>query len=137
MAINLSNAVRTNLFAATSMETVIGTSPLLKIFTGAVAANCAAADPSGEIVNMALPSDWLDAPANGAVNKSATAWTANASANGTAASWRIKDSTNTTCHIQGNCTNTGNGGDMTLDNVVIAINQTITITGFLLTAPNA
>jgi hypothetical protein len=120
-----------------NIEANIGTTPLLKLFTGTVPANCAAADPAGLVVNMTLPSDWLEAAANGAVNKTATAWTANASANGTVNSWRIKDSTNTTCHIQGNCTNTGNGGDMTLDNIVIAINQTVTITGFLLTAPNA
>jgi hypothetical protein len=34
-------------------------------------------------------------------------------------------------------TATGGGGDLTLDNVVVALGQTVTITGFTLTEANA
>jgi hypothetical protein len=39
--------------------------------------------------------------------------------------------------LQGSITATGGGGDMTLDNTSIASGQTITVTGFTLTAGNA
>ena len=42
-----------------------------------------------------------------------------------------------TQHIQGTVTNTGGGGDMTVQNVVVEAAQAITITGFTLTAGNA
>jgi hypothetical protein len=43
------------------VETTIGTGPLLKIFSGAVPANCAAADPAGLLCAITLPSDWMAA----------------------------------------------------------------------------
>jgi hypothetical protein len=39
--------------------------------------------------------------------------------------------------MQGTVTATGGGGDMTLDNAVIALAQVVTITGFTLTDANA
>jgi hypothetical protein len=51
--------------------------------------------------------------------------------------FRIKDSGAAACHVQGSITATGGGGDMTLDNIVIASAQTITISTFTLTAGNA
>jgi hypothetical protein len=47
------------------------------------------------------------------------------------------DSTGATCHEQGTVTITGSGGDLTLDNNVIAASQTITITSWTKTDGNA
>ena len=134
MAINMSVAVRTAMLAA--IETAIGENAILHINTNAVPANCAAGGSGTLLANMALGESWLADAANGAVAKTGTWQDANANANGTAGHWRIYASDGTTCHLQGNCTNTGGGGDMTLDNVVIAVNQAVTVTGFTLTAGN-
>ena len=112
------------------IETTIGTAPLLRIFSGAEPANCAAADPSGTLATITLPSDWMAAASAGAKAKSGT-WSVAASGTGTAASWRIKDSSDTTCHIQGNTT------DMTFDNTSISSGQTVTVNTFTITAGNA
>ena len=85
---------------------------------------------------MALPSDWMAAASGGTKAKSGT-WSGTADAAGTAGHFRLKDTTDTTCHMQGSVTATGGGGQLELDNVVIASGQTITITAFTLTAPNA
>ena len=46
----------------------------------------------------------------------------------------MKDSTDTTCHIQGTVTITGGGGDLTMDNNVLASGQTVNQNSFTLTA---
>lgn len=135
MAIQLSVAVRNGRLDA--IETVVGVSAVLKIFTGAQPANCAAADSGTQLVNMALQSDWAAAAASGAKAKSGTWQDASADAAGTAAHFRLYASDGTTCHLQGSVTATGGGGDLTLDNVVIAAAQQVTITGFTLTDGNA
>ena len=123
MAIQLSVAVRNAMLD--QIETTISTAPLLDIRTGAQPANCAAADAGTELEHMTLPSDWLAAASAGAKAKNGT-WTGTTDVAGTAAHFRIKESTDTTCHIQGSVTGTGGGGDMELDNAVIASGQTIT-----------
>lgn|SRR5262249_27247869 len=112
------------------IETTIGTAPLLKLFSGAEPANCAAADPSGLLCTITLPSDWMNNAASGQKTKLGT-WSGTASAGGTIASWRIKDSGDTTCHLQGNTT------DMTFDNTNVANGQTVTVNTFTITAGNA
>src|SRR3954469_10594017 len=113
-----------------AVETQIGTTAVLKIFTGAQPANCAASDPAGTLVTMTLPSDWMAAASTGSKAKLGT-WSATASGSGTAASWRIYASDGTTCGMQGNTT------DMVFDNTNIASGQTVTVTAFTLTAGNA
>jgi len=114
-------------------ETTIGVSAVLKIFSGAEPANCAAADPTGLLVSMTLPSDWMNAASAGAKTKLG-AWSAAASGGGAgtnAASFRIYASDGTTCGIQGNTT-----VDMTLDNISIATGQVVTVNTFTITAGN-
>jgi hypothetical protein len=113
-----------------AIESTIGTLAVLKIFSGAEPANCAASDPAGLLVTITLPSDWMAAASGGAKSKSGT-WSATASGTGTAATWRIYESTATTCHIQGNTT------DMTFDNTSIASGQTVTVNTFTINAGNA
>ena len=113
-----------------AVETATGATAVLKIFSGAEPANCAAADPTGPLVSMTLPSDWMNAASAGAKTKLG-AWSATASNTGTAASWRIYASDGTTCHVQGNMT------DMILDNNSIASGQVVTVNTFSITAGNA
>lgn len=138
MAIQLGTTVRNN--RLDSIETTVSTSPILEIWSGALPANCAAADAGSKISNGALPSDWLAAAAAGSKAKLGT-WTltglAAAGAGTAGVYWRIKDSSATTTHMQGTLTVTGGGGDMTVDNVNIANAQVTTVTGFTLTDGNA
>lgn len=134
MALQLSVAARNALLDA--IETTIGTAPYLDIRTGAQPTDCAQADAGTELEHMALPSDWLAAASAGTKAKSGT-WTGTADAAGTGGHFRLKDTADTTCHMQGSVTATGGGGQLELDNVVIASGQTITITAFTMTAPNA
>ena len=131
MAIQYSVAV--NNARLDSVESTIGVSAVLKIFSGALPANCAAADPSGTLVSMTLPSDWMNNASSASKTKLGT-WSATASGTGTAACFRIYDSTATTCGIQGTC---GLGtGDLQLDNTSIASGQTVTVNTFTLNAAN-
>lgn len=116
------------------VEATIGVSALLKIFSGSVPANCAAADPAGLLCTITLPSDWMANASSGTKAKSGS-WSAAASASGTGASFRVYDSPGTTCHLQGTV---GQGsGDLSLDNTNIASGQTVTVNTFSLTAGNA
>jgi len=120
-----------------AIETEIGTSAVLKIRTGAPPADCGTADSGTVLATLNLPSDWMAAAASGAKAKTGTWQDASADAAGTAAHFRIYDSGGSTCKMQGTVTATGGGGDMTLDNAVLASGQVVTITGFTLTAPGA
>lgn len=111
-------------------ESHIGTAPILELRSGAPPANCAAADSGTLLAQMTLPSDWMTGAASGSKSLSGTWQDLSANNAGTAGHFRIKDSTGTTCHDQGTVTITGGGGDMTLDNNVLAAGQQVTITSF-------
>jgi hypothetical protein len=134
MAVQLGIATRNARLDA--IETTIGTAPLLDLRTGAQAADCATADAGTELEHMTLPSDWLGAATGGTKSK-AGSWTGTVDAAGTVAHFRIKESTDTTCHMQGTVTATSGGGDMEIDNVVLAVGQTVTVNTFVLTDGNA
>lgn len=135
MTLQLSTAVRNALLDA--IETAISTSAILKIRTGSVPANCAAADSGSVLATVNLPSDWMAAASGGSKAKSGTWEDTSADASGTAAHFRLYASDGTTCHAQGTVTATGGGGDMTVDNTSFAAAQDFIVTGFTLTAPNA
>lgn len=116
-----------------AVETTIGASAKLRIYTGAPPANCAAAATGTLLAEITLPSDWMAAASSNSKGKSGT-WSGAASAAGTAGYFRIMDNAGTTAHIQGTC---GQGtGDLSFDNAVIANGQTITVNGFTLNAAN-
>jgi hypothetical protein len=123
--------------ALDAIETAIGTGAVLKIRTGAAPATVATADSGTVLATLTLPTDWLAAATSRAKVKAGTWEDASADAAGTAAHFRIYASNGTTQHLQGSVTATGGGGDMTLDNVSIALAQTITITAFSLNGPAA
>ena len=135
MAIQLSVTVRNA--RLDSIESTIGTSAIMRIRTGAQPANCAAARTGTVLATLNLPSDWMLAASAGTKALSGTWTDSSADAAGTAAHFEIMDSTGTTCHLQGNVTATGGGGDMTLDNLVFAAAQSFTVTSFSLTDANA
>lgn len=135
MTVQLSTSVRNARLDA--IETTIGTSAVLKIRTGAQPANCGTADSGTVLASCTLPSDYLAAAASGSKSKSGTWEDTSADAAGTAAHWRLYASDGTTCHAQGTVTATGGGGDMTLDNAVLAAGQQFTVTSFTLTDGNA
>lgn len=134
-ALQLSVAVRNA--RLDSLETAIGTSAKLKIRTGAAPADVATADSGTVLATFDLPSDWMAAASGGTKAKAGTWQETSADAAGTAAHFRIYASDGATAHIQGTVTATGGGGDLTLDNAVIAVAQVITITSFILTDGNA
>jgi len=111
------------------IQTTIGGSGTLKIFSGAEPANCAAADPSGLLATIVLPATFLTSSAG--VTTIAGSWSVAASATGTAASFRMYDGSSV-CHVQGNCTT-----DLILNNTSITSGQTVTVTSFTVTAGNA
>ena len=119
-----------------SIETTVGTAPKLQIRTGAQPASCATADSGTLLCEMDLPSDWAAAASSGSKAKAGT-WSDVGVAAGTAGHWRLKDTAGTTCHAQGTCTATGGGGDMTLDNTSIAVDQTVTVNTFTMNEGNA
>lgn len=111
------------------IQTTIGASGTLKIFSGAEPANCAAADPAGLLATIALPASFLTS--TGGVTTIAGSWSVAASGAGTAASFRMYDGSSV-CHVQGNTTT-----DLVLNNTNIASGQTVQVTAFTVTAGNA
>lgn len=135
MTLQLSVAVRNARLDA--IETAAGTSPLLRIRSGAAPANCAAADAGTVLAELALPSDWAAAASGGTKAKSGTWEDLSANATGTAAHWRLYDSTGSTCHAQGTCTATGGGGDMELSTTSIVAGDVVQVTGWTFSEGNA
>ena len=121
--------------ALDAIETAIGVTPTLELRTGAVPANCATADSGTVVATMVLPSDWLAAASAGVKSLSGTWQDLSADAAGTVLHFRIKQGV--TCHWQGTVSITGGGGDMTLDNNVVAAAQQVTITALTLTMGGA
>lgn len=135
MAVQLSTAVRNARLDA--IETTIGTSPIMKIRSGAQPANCGTADSGTVLATLTLPSDWMSNASGGAKALSGTWQDTSADATGTAAHFRIYDSGGSTCHYQGSVTATGGGGDLTVDNVSFASGQSFTVSSFTITDANA
>jgi hypothetical protein len=123
--------------ALDSFETTVGTTPLLRIYSGSMPANAAAAATGDLLCEITLPSDWLSAASSGTKSKSGTWAELTADDDGTAGYYRIYESTGTTCHEQGECTDTGGAGPMKLSSTTIVAGQPVTIATYVITAGNA
>lgn len=134
MAMNYSVTLRNN--QLNQIEVTVGTAAKLYLRTGAKPTACADADAGTLLATLSLPSDWMNAASSGSKTLLGT-WSGTGAAAGTAGHFRIKDSAGTTCHLQGSVTITGGGGDMELDNPVIANGQTVTVSTFTVSAGNA
>lgn len=128
-------SVRVRNAALNAVETTIGPAPTLELRSGPPPANAAAADTGVLLASMVLPADWLSDAANGAKGLLGTWQDSAADAAGTVGHYRIK--AGGVCDVQGTVTITGGGGDMTLDNNVLAVGQVVTITGYNLLAGGA
>ena len=122
--------------ALDAMEAAVGTSPLLRLYSGAVPATTATAASGTLLGSATLPADWLGA-ASGGVKTLLGTWSGTGSAGGTTGYFRILNNAGTLSHFQGTVTATGGGGDMTLDNVVIANAQVFNVSAYTLTAGGA
>lgn len=125
---------------ADAYESAIGASPKLRFYTGAQPANCAAARTGTLLCEMALPADWMANAANGAKAMAGTWSGTGLAAAGTGTNighFAIMDSSGATCHHQGSVTVTGGGGDITVDNVNVAQNQSLSVTSFTFTEGGA
>jgi hypothetical protein len=134
MPLQYSTAVRNARLDA--IETTIGTTPILRIYSGSMPANPATAASGTLLAEMTLPSDWMAAASTGSKAKSGTWTVASAAATGTAGYFRILDSTGTTTGIQGECTDTAGAGPMKLSSTAIVSAEPVTISTFALTTGN-
>jgi hypothetical protein len=132
MAIQLSVSARNAKLDA--IETAVGTSAILKIRTGSVPANCAAADSGTVLATLSLPSDWMAAASNGSKAMAGTWQDTSADGTGTAAHFRIYDSGGTNCHMQG--TVGVSASDLIVDSVSFTAGQQFTVTQFTWTEGN-
>jgi hypothetical protein len=136
MPIQLSTAVRNARLDA--IESAVGVSAKLQIWTGSPPASCAAAATGTKILEDALASDWAASAASGSKSFNNTPIAGvGIGGGGTAGYFRLVDTAGTTCHLQGTVTATAGGGDMTIDNVSIANGQAVNVTSFTLTDANA
>lgn len=118
------------------IETTAGTSAKLRFYSGAKPADCATARSGTLLCEIALPSDW-EANASGGVKTMTGSWAGVGAVAGDAGHFALMDSAGTTCHMQGSVTATGGGGDLTLDNISIAVGQAVAITSWVMTEGNA
>lgn len=133
MPIQLSVTVRNARLDA--IETAVGTSALLRVFSGSPPANCAAADSGTLIAEMNLPSDWMAAAASGAKAIAGTWQDLSCNNSGTVGHFRIYNTAGSTCHLQGTAGTSGT--DMIVDTAAPAAGQSFTVSTFTLTDANA
>jgi hypothetical protein len=115
-------------------ETFIGTSPILRIRTGAAPANIAAASTGTVLATLTLPSDWM-AAASGFTKSLLGTWQdTSADASGTAAHFEIVKSDTTTRCVQG--TVGVSASDMIVDSVSFTAGQSFSVTSFTITGGN-
>jgi hypothetical protein len=133
MAVQLSVSARNARLDA--IETTIGTSAVLKIFTGSPPANCAAADSGTVLATLNLPSDWMLAASGGSKSKNGTWEDLSADNTGTAGHFRVYDNGVTACGIQGTVGTSGT--DMTVNSTSFTAGQSVTVNSFTLTDANA
>ena len=134
MVMQYSVTVRNN--QLDQVEVSAGASAKLQLRSGVPPANCAAVDTGTLLAELTLPADYMSNAAAGSKTKLGT-WSGVGVAAGIVGHFRLKDNAATTTHIQGTVTATGGGGDMTLDNTNIAVNQTATVNTFTINAGNA
>lgn len=134
MTLQYSVAVRNAQLDA--VETTIGVSAILHLYSGAPPANCAAADTGVLLGTIACPADWMNG-ASGGIKTLKGTWSGSGVAAGNAGYFRIKDTTDTNTGCQGTVTATGGGGDMTLNSIAFVIGIPFTENTFQLNAANA
>lgn len=131
MAITINTLLKNTLLDG--LDAVFNSGTLV-IYTGA-APGAGNAATGTALVTVTLPADAF-APASSGTKVSQGTWQdLSADAAGVAGYFRMANSGGTQV-MEGTVTMTGGGGDMTLDNTNIAVNQQVTITSFTLSSSN-
>lgn len=133
MTVQYSEAVKNARLDA--IEVTIGASAILKFRSGAKPALITDASAGTVLATLNLPADYMGAAAGGVKSKSGTWQDLSADAAGTIGHFEITSSGGTV-HMRGTVTATGGGGDMTVDNTVVAAAQEVTVTSFGITSGN-
>lgn len=84
-----------------AQEVACGVSPVMRLLTGAMPTNTAAAQTGTVLATLALPSDWMGAASGGVKSKSGTWEDVAADAGGLAGYYRIMSNDLSKCHFQG------------------------------------
>ncbi len=134
MPLQFAVALRNDILSAIAAR--VGVASQLKMFTGAPPADAAAIDFGTVVATVEVPDTPFNAPASGQMTKAGTWEDPAADAAGTLGHFRIYEDAGTTVLFQGTITATGGGGDMEVDNTVVALGQTITINTLTLTTQN-
>lgn len=132
MALQYSVAVRNAQLDA--FETTVGTSAVMKLFTGSAPANCATADSGTVLATLSLPSDWMANASSGSKAKSGTWQDSSADNSGSFGYGRIYASDGTTCGAQFTA---GTSGDLVTDSASVTAGQSFTVNTFTISAGNA
>lgn len=125
---NLSEEVRNARLDA--IETVAGTSPILRIRSGTIPTATSDSDVGDVLSEITLPSDWMAAASGGVKLKSGTWEDASANATGTATHFRLYKSDGSTCVMQG--TVGTSAADMIVLSTSFVATQPFTVTAFTL-----
>jgi hypothetical protein len=133
LAIQLSVAVRNARLAA--IWATIGPNAQLLLLSGTAPANCSIAATGTLLATLLLPSVEENAPSSGSITIASGPWTGTCSTAGTAGYFRVYDSAGVVCHAQGTCGISSS--DLSFDNTVLTLSQSIQITGFTVTEANA
>jgi hypothetical protein len=115
-----------------AIESTIGTTPTLSIYSGSAPANCAAADTGTLLATLTLPSDWM-AAASGGSKALAGSWTGTASGGSAATPTHYRIKQGGTCHMQGTA---GIGSGELQVNGTITSGQAVSVTAFTINDNN-
>jgi hypothetical protein len=134
MALKYSTTLRNAQLDA--ITTAVGTSGILRIYSGTRPANVAAAISGTLLAECVCNASAFAAAASGGVlTANAISNDSSANASGTASHYRLFRSDGTTAVIDGDVSTSG--ADLNLDNTSINSGQVVSITSFTITAGNA
>lgn len=124
-----------------AIETIIGASPILRIYDGALPSDCSVGANGNILVEITLPSDWLQDASGGSIVGNTGSWVGTAvagidPAGVTATYFRIYSSAGIDCHMQGTVSQTGFDGDLTFADTLFVPNQDVVVATFALSEPN-
>lgn len=132
MALKYSSTSRTNRMS--QLNTDIGTNAILRVYSGTRPANVAASITGTLLATFTCHSSGFGVASSGALTANAIA-NVTATGAGNASHFRLFRSDGTTAVIDGDVA--ASGSDLNLDNINIAVGQTVSITSFVITAAGA
>ena len=134
MALKYSTTLRNAQLDA--ITTAVGTSGILRIYSGTRPANVAAAITGTLLAELVCNASAFAAAASGGVlTANAISNDSSANASGTASHYRLFRSDGTTAVIDGDVSTSG--ADLNLDNTSITTGQVVSVTSFTITAANS